>query len=61
MPDLVSISPMTLWLTVAVKVPGLDPEIRESATRMLQRASREMLDSPYFYGSYIVLRIDQPG
>jgi uncharacterized protein YyaL (SSP411 family) len=61
MPDLVSFSPMTLWLSVAVEVSGLDPEIRESATRMLQRASREMLDSPYFYGSYIVLRIDQSG
>ncbi len=61
MPDLVSFSPMTLWLKVAVEVSGLDPEIRESATRMLQRASREMLDSPYFYGSYIVLRIDQAG
>ena len=24
---------------------------------MLERASREMLDSPYFYGSYILLRI----
>ena len=61
MPDLVSFSPMTLWLKVAVEVSGLDPEIRESATRMLQRASREMLDSPYFYGSYIVLRIEQAG
>ncbi|MFZ9038940.1 MAG: thioredoxin domain-containing protein [Gammaproteobacteria bacterium] len=61
MPDLVAFSPMTLWLSVAVEVPGLDPEIRESAARMLQRASREMLDSPYFYGSYIVLRIAQSG
>jgi len=60
-PDLVFYSPMTLWLKVAVEVPGLKPEIRQSASQMLQRASREMLDSPYFYGSYILLRIDQLG
>ena len=60
-PDLVFYSPMTLWLKVALAVPGLAPEIRQSARQMLQRASREMLDSPYFYGSYIMLRIDQQG
>jgi len=58
-PDLVFYSPMTLWLRVAVTVPGLNPEIRQSARQMLRRANREMLDSPYFYGSYIMLRVDQ--
>jgi len=50
-------SPMTLWLEVALEVPGLDPAVRESATSMLQRVTREMLDSPYFYGSFIMLRV----
>jgi len=60
-PDLVFYSPMTLWLKVAITVPGLAPEVRQSAREMLQRASREMLDSPYFYGSFIMLRINQRG
>ncbi len=55
-PDLVFYSPMTLWLEVALKIPGLKPEVRQSATTMLQRATREMLDSPYYYGSFIMLR-----
>ena len=55
-PDLVLVSPMTLWLEVALAVPGLDPAVRATATTMLQRATREMLDSPYLYGSFIMLR-----
>jgi len=60
-PDQVFPSPMTLWLKAAIEIPGLKAEIRNSALQMLQRASREMLDSPYFYGSYIMLRIAQAG
>ncbi len=60
-PDLVFYSPMTLWLEVALAVPGLSAETRQEARKMLLRASREMLDSPYFYGSFIILRIDQQG
>ena len=55
-PDLVLYSPMTLWLEVALEVPELDLAVRESAVSMLQRTTREMLDSPYFYGSFIMLR-----
>ena len=55
-PDLVFYSPMTLWLEVALEVPGLNPEVQASATSMLQRATSEMLDSPYFYGSFIAQR-----
>ena len=55
-PDRVLYSPMTLWLKVALEVPELDPAVRRSAATMLQRASRDMLDSPYFYGSFIMLR-----
>ncbi len=55
-PDRVFFSPMTLWLEVALKVPGLNPTVRTRANEMLQRATSEMLDSPYFYGSFIMLR-----
>ena len=55
-PDQVFFSPMTLWIEVALEVPGLNPTVRSSANEMLQRATREMLDSPYFYGSFIMLR-----
>jgi len=60
-PDRVLYSPMTLWLKVALEVPELDPPVRRSAAAMLQRASRDMLDSPYFYGSFIMLRSSNPG
>ncbi len=55
-PDQVFFSPMTLWIEVALEVPGLNPTVRAGANEMLQRATREMLDSPYFYGSFIILR-----
>ena len=55
-PDQVFFSPMTLWIEVALEVPGLNPTVRSSANEMLQRATREMLDSPYLYGSFIMLR-----
>ena len=61
LPDLVFFSPMSLWLESALGADGVDPSIRESARSMLRRASRDMLDSPYFYGSYIMLRIRQAG
>ena len=60
-PDRVFFSPMTLWLQTALSVDGLDPAVRASAESMLLRASRDMLDSPYFYGSYILLRITRGG
>ena len=60
-PDQVFFSPMTLWLDVALEAPGINSAVRTSATEMLQRASRDMLDSPYFYGSFIMLRTGGQG
>ncbi len=60
-PDMVSPSPMTLWLRTAVNLPRLDPGVRASANKMLERVTREMLDAPYFYGSFILLRADRAG
>ena len=61
MPDLVLHSPMTLWLEVALEGDGIDPGVRRDAAKMLNRATREMLDSPYFYGSFILLRAGASG
>ncbi len=56
MPDLVFYSPMSLWLETALDLSALDADVRRDAEQMLTRATREMLDSPYFYGSFIMLR-----
>ncbi len=47
---------MSLWIEAALKIPGVDGEIRDSARQMLQRANRELVEAPYFYGSFILLR-----
>ncbi len=60
-PDQVFFSPMTLWIEVALEAPGLNPAVRAGAIEMLQRATREMLDSPYLYGSFIMLRANNQG
>jgi hypothetical protein len=36
--------------------PELDSKLRGSATEMMQRVTREMLDRPYYHGSFIMLR-----
>ena len=58
--DLVFYSPMTLWLEVALAVPELDAKVRSSASAMLQRVTREMVDRPYYHGSLIMLRANSP-
>ncbi len=60
-PDQVFFSPMTLWIEVALEAPGLNPVVRAGANEMLQRATRDMLDSPYLYGSFIILRANNHG
>ena len=54
--DRVLPSPMSRWLEVALAAPGVDTGIRAEARRMLARSTRDLLDAPYFYGSFIVLR-----
>jgi uncharacterized protein YyaL (SSP411 family) len=56
-PDGVLFSPMTLWLEVALELTDLDSAVRSSAGAMLQRSSRDLLDAPYFYSSFIMLRL----
>lgn len=51
---------MTLWLRVALSVPKLDLKVHVSAADMLQRVTKEMIDRPYYYGSFILLRASNP-
>jgi uncharacterized protein YyaL (SSP411 family) len=55
-PDSVFYSPMTLWVKVATEIPGINNQVREVAMQMPQRVTRELLNSPYYYGSFILLR-----
>lgn len=59
--DLVFYSPMTLWLRVALTLPELDPKVRASASDMMQRVTSEMMEQPYYHGSFILLRASNPG
>jgi hypothetical protein len=59
--DQVLFAPLTLWLQTAMALPELDAEIRASAIRQLNLVSRDMFDTPYYYGSLILLRADQGG
>jgi hypothetical protein len=54
--DRVITSPMTQWIESVLGVPKIDPTIKRDAQEMLQRVTREMLDTPYYYGSLIALR-----
>ena len=56
-PDQVLFSPMTVWLKVALELPSLDPEVRQTANTLLHRSTRDLLDTPYNYGSFIMLRV----
>jgi len=61
MQDLVFYSPMTLWLRTALELPGLDATVRASASEMLQRLTLSMMERPYYYGSFILLRARHAG
>jgi hypothetical protein len=51
---------MTRWLRTALSVPGLDPELRASASGMMLRVTQAMIDRPYYHGSFILLRAYPP-
>jgi uncharacterized protein YyaL (SSP411 family) len=53
--DTVFFSPMTQWLEVMFLAPGVDAESRAFAREMANRVNADMLESPYYYGSYILL------
>ena len=59
--DDVFFSPMTQWLAVALSASADNSEVRNLAREMANRVNSDMLDSPYFYGSFIVLDRQQSG
>jgi len=54
--DRVSASALSAWLEVAIQSPGIDPAIRQKGTKILRRVSQSMIATPYYYGSFILLR-----
>jgi uncharacterized protein YyaL (SSP411 family) len=54
--DTVSPSALTAWLSVVMASPGIDPVIRKKGSEILFRVSRPMVETPYYYGSFILLR-----
>jgi uncharacterized protein YyaL (SSP411 family) len=54
--DRVTPSALSAWLEVVMQSPGIDPLIRQKGSEILHRVSRSMIATPYYYGSFILLR-----
>jgi hypothetical protein len=54
--DAVSPSAQTAWLKVILSSPTIEQAIGQKAELILHRVTRQMLDTPYYYGSLIALR-----
>jgi hypothetical protein len=54
--DTVLPSALTAWLSVVMRSPEIDPKIRQKGNEILHRVSQSMVDTPYYYGSFILLR-----
>jgi hypothetical protein len=39
-----------------MRLPEIDPGIRQKGNEILHRVSQSMVDTPYYYGSFILLR-----
>ena len=54
--DRVTPSALSAWLDVVMQSPGIDSLIRQKGNEMLHRVSQSMVGTPYYYGSFILLR-----
>ena len=54
--DAVLPSAQTAWLKVIMSSPDTEKIIGQKAEKILHRVTREMLNTPYYYGSLIALR-----
>jgi uncharacterized protein YyaL (SSP411 family) len=54
--DSVSPSAQTAWLKVIMSLPDLEDIIGQKAEQILYRVTKDMLDTPYYYGTLIALR-----
>ena len=54
--DAVTPSAQTAWLKVTLSSPTIEQAIGQKAELILHRVTRQMLNTPYYYGSLIALR-----
>jgi uncharacterized protein YyaL (SSP411 family) len=54
--DAVSPSAQTAWLKVVSALPDIEQKIDQNTEDLLHRVTKQMLDTPYYYGSLIALR-----
>ncbi len=54
--DAVTPSAQAAWLKVTLSAPTIEQSIGQKAEMILHRVTRQMLDTPYYYGSLIALR-----
>ncbi len=55
-PDGVQQSPVPLLLEVVLESEGSDPKLKAEATGLLRRLTRDMLDTPFYHATAILLR-----
>jgi len=49
-------SALTAWLSVVMSSSSINPKMRLKGNQILHRVSQSMVDTPYYYGSFILLR-----
>jgi len=54
--DTVLPSALTAWLSVVMSSSSINPQMRLKGNQILHRVSQSMVDTPYYYGSFILLR-----
>ncbi|MCZ6668082.1 MAG: DUF255 domain-containing protein [Gammaproteobacteria bacterium] len=54
--DTVLPSALTAWLSVVMSSSSINPKMRLKGNQILHRVSQSMVDTPYYYGSFILLR-----
>ena len=57
--DGVVTSALTHWLAAALEITKLPPQLKHDVNGLLYRIERQMVDTPYYYGSLIALRYGQ--
>ena len=57
--DGVVTSALTHWVAAALEITKLPPQLKHDANGLLYRVERQMVDTPYYYGSLIALRYGQ--
>ncbi|MEM7562658.1 MAG: DUF255 domain-containing protein, partial [Pseudomonadota bacterium] len=56
-PDATFHSPMSIWVHLALSMPDLDPKLKAVAVEMTRRVTQDLVEAPYYYGSFILTRL----